>query len=143
MEHFALKALTQPGIDDELRQNFAMVLVDEYQDTNRVQEEILSRISREDNLFTVGDVKQAIYGFRQAEPGLFLARCALPEDESRTMTRLAHNFRSSPAVVDFVNTVFYPLMTRERGGVDYTDAEALLRTQSQENVTYTKVFAGE
>jgi len=125
MEHFALKALTQPGVADELRRSFSMVLVDEYQDTNRVQEEILTRISREDNLFTVGDVKQAIYGFRQAEPGLFLARCALPEDESRTMTRLAHNFRSSPAVVDFVNTVFYPLMTRERGGVDYTREEAL------------------
>ena len=99
--------------------------MDEYQDTNQVQEAILSRISRPDNLFTVGDVKQSIYGFRQAEPGLFLARCALPEDASRRMTRLSHNFRSAPGVVDFVNTVFSSLMTRERGGVDYTEAEQL------------------
>lgn len=125
MEHFALRALEQENVADELRDSFSMVLVDEYQDTNRVQEAILNRISRPDNLFTVGDVKQAIYGFRQAEPGLFLARCALPEDASRRMTRLSHNFRSAPGVVDFVNTVFGCLMTRERGGVDYTEAERL------------------
>ncbi len=125
MEHFALRALEQQDVASELRESFSMVLVDEYQDTNQVQEAILSRISRPDNLFTVGDVKQAIYGFRQAEPGLFLARCALPEDASRRMTRLSHNFRSAPGVVDFVNTVFSSLMTRERGGVDYTEAEQL------------------
>lgn len=125
MEHFALRALEQQDVASELRESFSMVLVDEYQDTNQVQEAILSRISRPDNLFTVGDVKQAIYGFRQAEPGLFLARCALPEDASRRMTRLSHNFRSAPGVVDFVNTVFGSLMTRERGGVDYTEAEQL------------------
>ncbi len=125
MEHFALRALEQEQVAAELRDGFSMVLVDEYQDTNRVQEAILTRISRPDNLFTVGDVKQAIYGFRQAEPGLFLARCALPEDASRRMTRLSHNFRSAPGVVDFVNTVFGCLMTGERGGVDYTEAERL------------------
>lgn len=70
MEHFALRALEQENVADELRDSFSMVLVDEYQDTNRVQEAILNRISRPDNLFTVGDVKQAIYGFRQAEPGI-------------------------------------------------------------------------
>jgi ATP-dependent helicase/nuclease subunit A len=71
LEHLTLEALRQGPIAAEYREKFRWIAVDEYQDSNRVQEAILSRICRGSNLFFVGDVKQSIYRFRQAEPGLF------------------------------------------------------------------------
>ena len=76
LEHYALLALNREEIAREYREQFRWIAVDEYQDSNRVQEAILSRIARGDNLFFVGDVKQSIYRFRQAEPGLFLQKLA-------------------------------------------------------------------
>jgi len=125
LEHGAWKIVQNPAMARELQEQFDLVLVDEYQDTNPVQEAILTAISRPDNLFTVGDVKQAIYRFRQADPGIFLARSALPDDENRVQRRLNANFRSSAPVVDFVNLVFSKVMTRAHGGVDYDEGQAL------------------
>ena len=125
LEQGALRIVRDPAMARELQAQFDLVLVDEYQDTNPVQEAILTAISRPNNLFTVGDGKQAIYRFRQADPAIFLARSALPDDENRVLHRLNANFRSSVPVVDFVNLVFSRAMTRERGGVAYDESQAL------------------
>lgn len=70
-EHYCARILSDERVAREYRERFDYIIVDEYQDSNRVQEAILQRICREDNLFFVGDVKQSIYGFRMAEPVLF------------------------------------------------------------------------
>ena len=74
LEHFCAKILENPEAAAEYRDRFTAIIVDEYQDSNAVQEAILNRIRRPDDLFFVGDVKQSIYGFRMAEPGLFLEK---------------------------------------------------------------------
>lgn len=110
------------------REQFVEVLVDEYQDTNLVQEAILRLVSRGDNLFMVGDVKQSIYGFRLAEPGLFLAKYkAFTPDGSGEGLRidLSRNFRSRVPVLAGTNFVFRQLMDEAVGELDYDDAAAL------------------
>lgn len=136
-----------------LRRRFAHILIDESQDINPLQESIVRLASREpdpqrrDNLFSVGDVKQSIYRFRLAEPGLFTARLlafhgeggdgsgaaanhALDSVSRRNLPGralfLQKNFRSRPEILEAVNTVFRPLMSRDFGGVPY-DAHAELR----------------
>ena len=107
------------------RESFRWIAVDEYQDSNRVQEAILSCISRGENLFFVGDVKQSIYRFRQAEPGLFLEKLALFSGDDGARIDLASNFRSSEAVLSAVNAVFEAVMQTRSGDIDY-DARARL-----------------
>ncbi|NCB06079.1 MAG: hypothetical protein EOM69_11260, partial [Clostridia bacterium] len=125
LEHFALAALSQDEIAQEYREKFRWIAVDEYQDSNRVQEAILLRISRGDNLFFVGDVKQSIYRFRQAEPGLFLEKLARFSGEAGRRIDLAENFRSSDEVLYAVNEVFEAVMSEQSGDIDY-DARARL-----------------
>lgn len=139
LEHFCLAILmdsqSKPGqvipspVALELREHFSEVLVDEYQDINGVQETILQLVARPNNLFMVGDVKQSIYGFRLAEPELFLAkyhRYSTRENETECRIDLTSNFRSRSGVVGAVNFIFRQIMTRETGGVSY-DAAAELR----------------
>ena len=117
-----------------LRQRFRHVLVDEFQDINPLQEAIIRLVSREpddrspDNLFVVGDVKQSIYRFRLAEPGIFLRRQSnLHNKESAgACIPLQDNFRSGPHIIDAVNHLFRRLLTRHVGGIEY-DASAELR----------------
>ena len=125
LEHFTLEALHHQEIANEYREKFTWIAVDEYQDSNRVQEAILSRISRGDNLFFVGDVKQSIYRFRQAEPGLFLEKLARFSGEAGKRIDLASNFRSSAEVLDAVNDVFEAVMRAGSADIDY-DARARL-----------------
>lgn len=139
LEHGALRLLLardeQGGIRrtplaEELASRFDEVLVDEYQDTNAAQDALFTALSREErNLFLVGDVKQSIYGFRQAMPDIFIRRRSSypPFDGERfpaTIT-LGDNFRSRREVTDAVNFVFRQLMTPETGGIRYDDREAL------------------
>ncbi|MEG1268835.1 MAG: UvrD-helicase domain-containing protein [Oscillospiraceae bacterium] len=117
-------------IASELSARFEYVMVDEYQDTNEIQDLIFSLISRDEkNLFCVGDVKQSIYSFRRADPEIFLARRAKSSDSAQGLfpmkITLAENFRSSAAVVEAVNMVFEPVMTSFAGGTDYCDGEQL------------------
>lgn len=117
-----------------LQRRFQHVLVDEFQDINPIQEKIIRLVSREadatvdDNLFVVGDVKQSIYRFRLAEPGIFSRRL----DAFRTggdrgeAIALQHNFRSRPEILETVNLLFGQLMSTEDGDVAY-DAQAELR----------------
>ncbi|MCG9854616.1 helicase-exonuclease AddAB subunit AddA [Staphylococcus argenteus] len=136
-EHFALQILTnEDGTPSEIaesyRQHFHEILVDEYQDTNRVQEKILSCIKTGDehngNLFMVGDVKQSIYKFRQADPSLFIEkyqRFTLDGAGSGRRIDLSQNFRSRKEVLATTNYLFKHMMDEQVGEVNY-DAAAQL-----------------
>ena len=138
LEHFALELLVD-HYDEKgqaypsetaktLAKKYKMIFVDEYQDTNLVQETILEMLSEKDKntLFTVGDVKQSIYRFRQARPDLFLRRNeGYHESEDGISIELRDNFRSAPGVLHFTNYVFSRLMERDFGGVDYNEETAL------------------
>lgn len=135
-EHFTARLLT--GEDGgpsplalEVGRGFAEIMVDEYQDTNTVQNTIFNALSNGENLFLVGDVKQSIYRFRLADPTIFLDKYdrfklyeGAAEGEGRKIL-LSHNFRSRPEVLDGVNFVFENIMTRAAGELDYTEDEAL------------------
>ncbi len=135
--------LVPSDIARELRAEFAEVLVDEYQDINGLQDAIVQLVSRspEDtsglaNLFMVGDVKQSIYRFRLAEPGLFLQRYRESSsvgdaadhgrDDGRLRVELLENFRSRPGILHAVNFVFRQLMTDQLGGLRYRDRAELV-----------------
>ena len=114
----------------EYRQYFQEILIDEYQDSNLVQEYLLNAISGEEegryNRFMVGDVKQSIYKFRLARPELFLEKYdTYQETGDLCRIDLAKNFRSRIQVVDAVNDVFSRIMSREIGGIAYDDKAAL------------------
>ena len=116
----------------EIGGRYREILVDEYQDSNGVQDAIFTALSREkQNCFLVGDVKQSIYQFRLADPGIFLEKYeayAPAEDAKPGQGRkvlLSHNFRSGAEVIEGVNHVFTKCMTPKVGGLYYTDAEAL------------------
>ncbi len=139
MEHFALKILLnreegriQPSaVALEYRQHFAEILIDEYQDSNLVQEYLLKAVSGEEegrfNRFMVGDVKQSIYKFRLARPELFLEKynTYCPEEGDCRRIDLAKNFRSRTQVVDAVNSVFSGIMSKDIGGIEYDERAAL------------------
>ena len=128
----------------EYRQYFQEILIDEYQDSNLVQEYLLSAISGEEegryNRFMVGDVKQSIYKFRLARPELFLEKYdTYQETGDLCRIDLAKNFRSRVQVVDAVNGVFSRIMSREIGGIAYDDKAALYPGAvypAQEDPTY-------
>lgn len=126
LEHMTLAALEHESVRDEYRARFRHVFVDEYQDTNRVQEAIFERIVRGGNGFFVGDVKQSIYGFRLADPSIFLERdAAYAVGRGGKSIPLRENFRSDPNVLEAVNDIFYRVM-EPIGGLPYTANEALV-----------------
>ena len=127
-DHYALRILEDPHVRKELQDQFDYVFVDEYQDSNYVQEELVSRISRGNNVFMVGDVKQSIYKFRLAEPGIFIQKYkdySSGTDKDSAVIDLNMNFRSRNTVIDFVNKVFSEVMTERTVGMDY-DSRAML-----------------
>ncbi len=116
------------AIAERLRQQYRHVLVDEYQDTSPVQVELLRLVSRDaGNRFLVGDVKQSIYGFRQAEPGLFveLVRAVQTGRIPGQVQALGENFRSHGAVLEPLNAIFERLFEPDFGGSDYGPQERL------------------
>lgn len=114
----------------EIGEHFREIMVDEYQDSNEVQDAIFGALTRErNNLFMVGDVKQSIYQFRLADPSIFLDKYKNYSDDfdkHGTRVLLSANFRSGPEVVEAVNAVFRTCMRQEVGGLDYTEAESLV-----------------
>ena len=125
MEHIALGLLRLPAVAKEYRDRFSFVFIDEYQDCSPLQNALFSALARPDNLFIVGDVKQSIYGFRMAEPTMFTER--IDEFSRRDAAlHLSANFRSSNEVIEGVNSIFTPIMTRETGGVDYDETAHLV-----------------
>ena len=130
-EMLALKALKNEEICKRYLSKFKEIYIDEYQDTSFVQEAILSSIAKEDNVVMVGDVKQSIYGFRDAKPELFTSKYETypdadeVEEDKKCKIVLANNFRSRSEVIDSVNIVFESLMSIKYGGARYTEKEKL------------------
>ncbi|MCR5507296.1 MAG: helicase-exonuclease AddAB subunit AddA [Lachnospiraceae bacterium] len=124
LEHYCISILAAADGNTarEYREFFEEIYVDEYQDSNLVQEELLKHIARPDNLFMVGDVKQSIYSFRLARPQLFVEKY---EDPGILRIDLTHNFRSRTTVLDTVNELFSQIMSRKLGGIDYDEAARL------------------
>ncbi|MDD5999126.1 MAG: helicase-exonuclease AddAB subunit AddA [Lachnospiraceae bacterium] len=143
VEHFALQVLCE-GYDEEERpvpsavgremsEQFREILIDEYQDSNYLQEAILQCVSRipegVHNIFMVGDVKQSIYSFRMARPDLFMEKYhsySIEEGQSCRKLLLKNNFRSRANVLETINYIFYQIMGQELGGIEYTEDEALV-----------------
>jgi len=140
IEHYALEILL--NIDDEgnilptdvaktYMEKYTEIAIDEYQDSNLVQEYILNSISNGKNIFMVGDVKQSIYKFRQAKPELFLEKYDTyklkdnKQEDDNLKIQLFKNFRSRENVLDFTNLIFDNLMSKELGDIDYTEEEYL------------------
>lgn len=112
----------------EYEDRFQEIYIDEYQDSNRVQEILLQSISRSGGRFMVGDIKQSIYRFRMADTGIFLEKAAAysaEEDAPERRVDLHRNFRSREQVLDAVNIIFSQVMRREIGGVEYTRDQEL------------------
>ena len=138
MEHLALRILVKKDengnvvkseIAKKYENKFEEIAIDEYQDSNLVQEYILTSVSRGNNIFMVGDVKQSIYKFRQARPKLFLDKYDSyklePVDGEDRKIQLFKNFRSRSNILDFTNLVFEDIMSRELGNIEYNQDEYL------------------
>ena len=147
MEHLALNILVKKDENGNLvktdvaknyEKRFEEIAIDEYQDSNLVQEYILTSVSRGNNIFMVGDVKQSIYRFRQARPQLFLDKYSKykldPEEGQDRKIQLFKNFRSRENILDFTNLVFKNIMSKEIGDIDYTEEEYLNLGASFENI---------
>lgn len=159
LEHLCLKILISSdeegniipsSVSEGFREYFDEVLVDEYQDSNNVQEAIIDLVSRKSlenpNVFMVGDVKQSIYRFRQAKPELFLEKYnSYPSEEGKLNRKiqLYKNFRSREEVINGVNYIFKEVMSKTVGELEYTDDEALnLGASYKENEDENTIVAG-
>ncbi|MBN1437267.1 MAG: helicase-exonuclease AddAB subunit AddA [Sedimentisphaerales bacterium] len=147
LEHYALQLLTaapetpeSPNVASILRSRFRYVFVDEYQDINPVQDAIISQITRSDNLFTVGDIKQSIYGFRGSDPTIFAhnlqnaSRETINSDQTRLID-LNINFRSNPNILNFVNAVFSRIMSPAAADISYDQNASLYPPADAEQPT--------
>ena len=142
IEHTALNLLIdKQGKKTEIaKQNdFNEILIDEYQDSNLIQESILSAISSGNNLFMVGDVKQSIYRFRQARPDLFIEKYEKydlikndNEIKDDTKIQLYKNFRSREEVLNFSNVIFQNIMSKQLGEIEYNEDEYLNYVEKEE-----------
>ncbi|MDD4688742.1 MAG: helicase-exonuclease AddAB subunit AddA [Eubacteriales bacterium] len=139
LEHYTIRLLEEHG--DLFRDRYDAIMIDEFQDTNEAQADIFRMLSNGENLFMVGDIKQSIYRFRNAQPQLF---ARMDNDYSHNPSNgetiyLAKNFRCSERVVDFVNLIFARIMNTWIGEVDYGEKESLIRGGAGENEGYVEV----
>lgn len=158
--HFALQLLikfedgkpVKTKLAEEISEQFEEILVDEYQDINEIQNMLFTAVSRNgENLFTVGDVKQSIYRFRQAMPEIFLkkrnALADYTDGNYPAKITLDRNFRSRRGVTENINFVFNQLMSEETGGVDYGESEALQAAASYPECDFSQaqlhILSGE
>lgn len=139
IEHFALKILLKEEngqifpseVAKRYQEKYVEIAIDEYQDSNLVQEYILNSIAKQNNIFMVGDVKQSIYKFRQAMPELFLQKYnQYKNKEQKTETdnlkiQLFKNFRSRDNVLQFTNSIFQAIMSHLLGEIEYDQEEYL------------------
>ena len=139
IEHLALDILLKENdgvivkteVAKRYQEKFVEIAIDEYQDSNLIQEYILTSISNGNNIFTVGDVKQSIYKFRQARPELFLEKYnnyklkQEKEDDENLKIQLFKNFRSRQNVLDFTNIIFENIMSQTLGDINYDKQEFL------------------
>ncbi len=144
LEHLTIALLKgEDGLREEfkyLKESYAEILVDEYQDTNDVQETIFTLLARDDNLFTVGDVKQSIYRFRNANPSLFIKRTSAYKNLKKgTLINLNANYRCHENVVDTVNMIFDYIMTDDISGVDYKNDGRLIAMSGKKDILPKKL----
>ena len=140
IEHFALELLlkldengklVETQVAKKYQEKYEEIAIDEYQDSNLVQEYIMGAVSKKNNIFMVGDVKQSIYKFRQAMPELFLSKYYKYSNISERKKgdnlkiQLFKNFRSRENVLNFTNIIFENIMSKDLGDVDYTKEEFL------------------
>ena len=145
LESYTLRLLyddngSRSEVAEAISSCYDQIFVDEFQDTNERQKAIFDAISKDgNNLFYVGDVKQSIYSFRRADPSIFMRvrdEYETSKDQFPQYISLQHNFRSSKQVVDSVNNIFDPLMTKKFGGVDYVKGDRLKKEENAESIEY-------
>ena len=149
IEHFALNILLTKDekgnivptqVAKKYQEKFEEINIDEYQDSNLVQEYILTAISRDNNIFMVGDVKQSIYKFRQAMPELFLNKYQeyklkeVKKENDNLKIQLFKNFRSRKNILDFTNLIFQNIMSNLLGDIDYNENEYLNLGADYQNI---------
>lgn len=122
MEHFAYQLLQDPMIKEEMYNKYQMILVDEFQDTNELQEKIIASFCHDNNVFRVGDIKQSIYGFRQANPKI-MQDWIEKEDTNNTPLLLQENYRSNASVIEFNNDFYSKIMNNELLGEQFKDID--------------------
>lgn len=133
MEHLALKILEDNIIANQYRAQFGRIFIDEYQDTNPIQEAIIEKISKKNNLFCVGDFKQSIYRFRASDPTLFLNRSENYEKNALgTVISLNKNFRSSQNILNCANDVL-DIASRTSSEINYDEEQKLIHNRDDDN----------
>ena len=128
LEHITLKILENEKVITSLKDKYDYIFIDEYQDINQVQEEIISRIKRENNLFMIGDVKQSIYAFRLSSPEIFINKFndfQVNTERNRLIT-LNENFRSEANILEYANSVFNSIIRKDTIGIDYEATSQLV-----------------
>lgn len=142
LEHFALKVLENKNISETYKNQYQYVFVDEYQDSNLVQETIINMVKNKNNLFLVGDVKQSIYKFRLADPGLFIEKYleyVKEENIEEERIDLSKNFRSREEILEGINYIFKKIMSEEIGEINYTKDSWLYPGSSYEEINNPKI----
>lgn len=153
IEHFALKILLNENLEKtevakKYEEKFEEIAIDEYQDSNLVQEAILNSVSKGNNIFMVGDVKQSIYKFRQARPELFLQKYdsyKIKEEKSNEENlkiQLFRNFRSRNNILDVTNLIFESIMSKDLGDIEYNENEYLNYGANYPEPEEPKQYAG-
>lgn len=140
-EHFALEILKFEEIRKALQDKYEYIFVDEYQDTSRIQEEILSAITSGNNLFMVGDLKQSIYRFRRCEPRIFRRKYKLYTQGGGTAIHLNRNFRSRKGILAFTDALMGKVMTERLGGTDYALSDRM--TSGEEPIDCAEIILSE
>ncbi|MGT2755676.1 helicase-exonuclease AddAB subunit AddA [Streptococcus ovuberis] len=138
ISHFAIEILSQQKAIRELyQQTYHEVMVDEYQDNNHTQEAMLHLLSKGDNRFMVGDIKQSIYRFRQADPQIFnqTFKTYLENPQAGKLILLKENFRSQSEVLNATNDLFSRLMDEAVGDIDYDESHRLVAGSPQQKIT--------
>ena len=133
ISHYTIEILEKfPQVRKDYQERFYEVMVDEYQDTNHIQERMIELLSNGRNRFMVGDIKQSIYRFRQADPQIFNDKFQLYSQNSQEgkLILLKENFRSSSEVLSATNAVFERLMDKEVGEISYDDMHKLVYANS-------------
>jgi ATP-dependent helicase/nuclease subunit A len=128
LEHYALELLDYEEVSNYYKSKYKYIYIDEYQDSNEVQETIIQRIKRINNLFMVGDVKQSIYRFRQADPTIFMNRLESyksKESDNNMIVNLNKNFRSRLEILNCINYLFKNIMSKDLGEIDYEGSNYL------------------
>ena len=140
MEHEFINLLGNEELNHKLKKQFKYIFFDEYQDSIDIQNYIVEKLKNDNNLFFVGDVKQSIYGFRNARPELFLEKLnSYENDENSLRINLSKNFRTDKDLIDFNNYIFERLMTRKNSDIAYKDDGHRLNYHFEFDENYPKV----